>query len=104
MSVTLEEFPMEAVIFYTENAVFKFTQKEVTEHLIAPESKYDFDEVNQLLKLISTATGETLLNSDDHRYFGYVALDLISEGMGTVVCKICRKTYDAGQLKEFSVG
>ena len=45
---------MKTVIFYTENAVFKFTQKEITEYLIALESEYDSDEVFQLLKLIST--------------------------------------------------
>jgi hypothetical protein len=102
--VILEEFPMKTVIFNTENAVFKFTQKEVTEHLNAPESEYDFDEISQLLKLISTDASETILNPDDHNYFGYVALDLISEGMSTVKCKICGKIYDTGQLKEITVG
>ena len=80
------------------------TKKEVKEHLICKQSEYDPDEVTQLLELISTDSDETILNSDDHHYFGYVALDLISSGIGTVTCKICGKIYDAGQLKEFAVG
>jgi len=67
-------------------------------------SEYDPDEVSQLLKLISTDTSETILNPDDHSYFGYVALDLISEGLGTMTCQICGKSYDAGQLKQFAIG
>jgi len=100
----MEEIPMNTVIFNTENAVFTFTKKEVKERLIVPESEYNPDEVSQLLKLISIGGDETILYPDDHSYFGYVVLDIISEGMGTVTCKICGKTYDADQLKEFAVG
>ena len=95
---------MKTVIFQTENVAFKFSQKEVTEHLIAMESEYYSDEVNQLLKLISTDSGKIILSSVSHHYFGYVALDLINAGIGTVTCQICGKSYDAGQLKEFAVG
>lgn len=95
---------MSTVIFQTENAVFKFALKEVKERLIAPESEYNPDEVFKLLDLISTERDEAILNPDDHDYFGYVALDLISEGMGKATCKICGKIYHAGQLKQFAIG
>jgi len=95
---------MNTVIFNTENAVFKFTQKEVKENLICKHSEYAPGEVTRLLELISTDSDETILSSVFHHYFGFVVLDLISEGMGTAVCKICGETYEAGQLKEFAVG
>ena len=95
---------MNTVNFQTENAVFKFRKKEVKERIIYKKTEYAPDEVTQLLELFSTDASETLLNSDDHHYFGYVALDLISESMDTVNCKICLKIYDAGQLKEFAIG
>ena len=95
---------MNTVIFQTENSVFKFALKEVRNHLIGKKTKYAPDEVYQLLKLISTDSDETILSSADHQYFGYVVLDLISEGIGTVTCKICEKIYDAGQLKQFAIG
>ena len=95
---------METVIFQTENAVFKFTQKEVKEHLIFKQTEYASDEIARLLEFISTSARETLLNSDDHHYFGYVALDLINENIGTATCNICGETYNVGQLKEFTVG
>jgi hypothetical protein len=45
---------MKTVIFQTENAVFKFGQREVTERLIGSESEYDSDRATRLFKLIST--------------------------------------------------
>jgi len=95
---------MKTVIFYTENAAFKFDQKEVRDHLIGEKIEYGPDEVSQLLKLISTDSDETNLNLDDHSYFGYIALGLIGSGIGTVTCEICKKNYDADQLKEFAIG
>jgi hypothetical protein len=96
--------PMKTVIFQAENAVFKFALKEVKERLISKKTEYVPEEIIRLLNLISTDASETILNPDDHGYFGYVALDLIGSGIGTVTCKICGKTYDADQLKEFAVG
>jgi len=75
---------METVIFQTENAIFKFSKEEVKERLICKHSEYAPDEITQLLELISTDTCETILNPNDHNYFGFVALDLISAGIGTV--------------------
>ena len=95
---------MNAVMFQTENAVFKLTQKEVKERFICKKTEYAPDEVTRLLELISIGSDETILDTDNHHYFGYVALGLISEGMCKVICKICRKTYDTGQLKEFAIG
>ena len=95
---------MNTVIFQTENAVFKFDLKEVKKRLIVLESEYNHDEVFKLLDFISTESDETNLNPDDHNYFGFVALDLISEGLGTVTCNICWKIYNYDQLKEFTVG
>ena len=95
---------MNTVIFNSENAAFKFDKKEVKERLICKQSEYDPDEITQLLELFSTDASETFLNSDDHHYFGHVAADLIGAGLGTVTCKICKKTYDACQLKEFAIG
>jgi len=94
---------MRAVIFKTPNAVFKFALKDVKERLIVSEPEYNPHEVFKLLDLISTDRDETILNPDDHDYFGYVALDLISAGVGTVTCKICGETYKAGQLKQFAI-
>jgi hypothetical protein len=53
---------------------------------------------------VPTDGDEIILNPDDHGYFGYVALDLISERIGKVTCQICGETYNAGQLKEFALG
>ena len=95
---------MDTVIFNTENTTFKFEQKEVRDHLNGKKTEYAPDEYSQLLKLISTDSDETIISSDNHHYFGYVVLELIGSGIGTVTCKICEKIYPADQLKEFAIG
>jgi hypothetical protein len=95
---------MSTVIFNTESAVFKFALKEVKQRLICKKTEYAPDEITQLLDFISTDSDETILSSDGHDYFGYVALDLISAGKGKVTCNICGETYEAGQLKQFAIG
>jgi hypothetical protein len=44
------------------------------------------------------------LNPYDHNYFGFVVLDLIGSGKGIATCKLCGKTFETGQLKEFAIG
>lgn len=95
---------MKTVIYYTKNAVFKLNPKAVRDHLIRKKSDYAPDEVSQLLELISNDGDKTILNPDGHSYFGHVVVNLIDSGIGTMTCKICRKTYDAGQLMEFAIG
>ena len=95
---------MKTVIFQTENAEFRFLQKDVKERIISMRSQYDPDEITQLTELISTRHSEIILSSCDHYYFRYVGLDLISEGMGTVTCKICNINYNACQLTQFAIG
>jgi len=95
---------MSAVIFKTVNAEFKFDQKEVKDFVARKKSEYDRDELAKLLRVISDKRYESFLNSDDHHYFEYVALGLIGDRRGIVTCKICDKTYDAGQIKEFALG
>jgi len=56
------------------------------------------------LKLISTDSAETILIPNEHGYFGYVALDLITAGYGSATCNPCCKTYTAIELKPITVG
>jgi len=95
---------MKTVIFNTVNAVIKFDQKKVQKFLICKGSKYDLDEVAKLSDLISGKSNETIVIPEEPVYFDHIALDLISAGNGSALCKICNKTYQAGQLKSIKVG
>ena len=95
---------MKAVIFKTQNAVFKFDQKEVKEIIRCNRSKYDLDQVANLQDLISTECNETIVIPEEPVYFDSIALDLIRTGTGSVVCKTCNKRYSAKQLKSIKVG
>jgi hypothetical protein len=95
---------MRAVIFETQNAVFKFDQKEVKEIIRCNRSKYDLDQVANLQDLISTECNETIVIPEEPVYFDSIALDLIRTGTGSVFCKSCNERYSAKQLKSVKVG
>ena len=95
---------MRAVIFKTPNAVFEFDQKEVNDQIVLKKSAYDTDEVNKLLNLISPGNQETIVIPAEPVFFDSIALDLISAGNGSALCKTCNKTYTAGQLISIKVG
>ena len=95
---------MRAVIFKTQNGVFKFDQKEVKEIIRCNRSKYDLDEVANLQDLISTESNETIVIPEEPVYFDSIALDLIRTGTGSVFCKSCNKRYSVKQLKSIKVG
>jgi hypothetical protein len=95
---------MRAVIFKTQNGVFKFDQKEVIEIILCNRSKYDLDQVANLQDLISTECNETIVIPEEPVYFDSIALDLIRTGTGSVFCKTCNKRYSVKQLKSIKVG
>jgi hypothetical protein len=95
---------MRTIVFKTENAVFEFSRKDVVEHLNLLATEHDGDEAVRLLKLISTASGLTILIPTEHDHFGYIALELIAAGYGAATCNPCCKTYTAIELKLIPVG
>ena len=95
---------MKNAIFTSQNAIFKFDQKEVIKQIIQNRSIYESDEADKLLKLISIGNQETIVLPEEPVFFDSIALDLIAAGHGSALCKTCNKTYVAGQLKPIVVG
>ena len=75
---------MNTVIIKTESDEFKFIKKEVKERQIYETTDYDPDEITLQLEFISADNYEIILNPEDHYYFEYVSLGLISAGMDKV--------------------
>ncbi len=91
---------MRALIFENQDGVFKFDQKEVKEIIRCNRSKYDLDQVANLLDLISNECIETIVIPEEPVYFDSIALDLIcADKRVSLFCKTCNKTYMARQLK-----
>ncbi len=95
---------MTLVLFQTKNAVFEFDIAEVKERLNHYISEHNIDEAIQILDLITSSFDNPIKIPDEYDYFGFIALDLISEGIGSVNCKTCNKTYQPVQLKSITVG
>ncbi len=95
---------MTLVLFQTKNAVFEFDLTEVKERLNRYISEHNVDEAIQILGLISSSFDDPIKIPEEYDYFGFIALDLISEGIGSVKCRTCSKTYQPGQLKSITIG
>ena len=79
---------MNTVILKTENAVFQFDLKKVKECLEILTAKYAVDEAETILRRISIPSDESILIQVKPDYFGYVVLELIGSGVGSVICEI----------------
>ena len=67
---------MKIVIFNTPDALFKFEQEEVQEHIELKLSAYHADETKVLLDLISTSNQDTIRIPEEPVFFDTIALDL----------------------------
>ena len=90
---------MSTIIFKTEDAIFEFDQKSVMECLEHRKTLYGIKELDLILDVISSRADQTILSLEEHQYFGFIVLDLINAGKGSVVCKNCGKQYDPQRLK-----
>jgi len=95
---------MNTVSFKTENAVFQFDLKKVKECLEILAAKYAIEEADTILRRISIPSDESKLIQVKQDYFGYVVLELIGAGKGSVICEICGKMYEAQNLKLLTIG
>lgn len=95
---------MKFVVFKTEDAVFKFKKKAVMECLEHRKTLHEIKELDLLLDVISSQSDQTILSSEEHHYFGFIVMDLIIAGKGSVVCKNCGKRYPSNQLDAYTVG
>ena len=67
---------------------------------------YDIQELDTLIDVISSQPEKANLSIEEHRYIGFIVLDLIdSNDQTSVVCKNCGKQrYRSNQLEAFTVG
>jgi hypothetical protein len=93
---------MTTVIHETENAVFEFSLSDTTERL--KSSKHNVEDATDLLHFLSFSLDDPIKVPEEKTYFGFTAMDLIREGKGIVICKICQKTYQPDQLKPVVLG
>ena len=95
---------MSTVIFETEEAIFQFNRHAVMECLNHRKTLYEIKELDLLLYVIRSQPETATLSIEEHRYFGFIALDLINDGEGSALCKTCNKQYRSNQLNAFTVG
>ena len=95
---------MNTVIFKTESAVLQFDKKVVMARFEILATEYGVSEAVTILKRMSLTDAESKLIRIEHEYFGYVVLELIVGGKGSVTCILCDKTYKPCQLQEVTIG
>jgi len=95
---------MDSILHETDEAIFRFKRASLIDHLNDDSFSYDAEEVKEIMELLSSSKEEVgIIPSSDH-YFGFVILDLIDKGEGSVLCKRCDKVYSPKDLIPISVG
>lgn len=61
-------------------------------------------EADSILEYLLKTNEDPVNIPGEYDYFGFIAWELIKSGKGSVTCKMCNKTYPAGQLKPITVG
>jgi len=92
---------MKIVMFENLNAIFEFELPDVIDHL-KYYSDQNVHEATEILDAISSCPSPTIKVASD--YFGYIVLDLMKADKGHVYCKVCKETYDPGQLRSRPLG
>jgi hypothetical protein len=93
---------MHTVIFETQNAIFYFDVPDVVSSLKYYAIEHKVSEAAKLLLSIQSPSSESIKIS--FHYFGYIVLDLLGKGKGSVFCKPCQKAYLPVQLQPRPLG
>ena len=93
---------MHTVIFETQNALFYFDAPDAISGLKYYAIEHKVSEAAKLLLSIESSSSESIKISNE--YFGYIVLDLLGKGKGSVFCKSCQKIYLPTQLRSLPVG
>ena len=92
------------ITYKIEKALFEFDQNDVEDRLTQLASEYNIDDAAEILDFISSLSEDPVKIPEKYDYFGYIALDLLEAGKGSVICIPCNKTYKPHQLKPITVG
>jgi hypothetical protein len=95
---------MQSVIYQTDNATFTFRLDDIVDHLTFYSSEYNLEEVNKLLNFLTHSRDPCIIVPEDQSYFAFVVIRLIALSKGSVLCTICKKSYEPNQLKLVPVG
>ena len=92
------------ITYETEKALFEFDQNDVEDRLNQLASEYNIGDAAEILDFISSPSEDPVKIPEKYTYFGYITLDLLEAGKGSVTCIPCNKTYQPYQLKPITVG
>ena len=95
---------MSKLIYETPEALFEFDLPPAIEKLEYYVTEHNVDEARELINFIAESSEDSIIIPKDYDYFSYVALDLLDQKNGSIICKSCNKTYSPDQLKPTIVG
>ncbi|MFH0786183.1 MAG: hypothetical protein V2B13_01065 [Pseudomonadota bacterium] len=95
---------MRNVIFEVGNGIFSFNLPDVKHFLACYSSEHQVEEATDLLKVLELESGDARKVPNENGFFGYVVLDLLGKGKGSIFCKTCKKEYPSTELQSNSIG
>jgi len=87
------------VIYETENAIFRLNKSDVINRLKVHSKEYNISQATELLSLISSSSEVHVRIPEKNNYFRYICLYLVDQGKGSVICNLCRKSYQLTEIR-----
>ncbi len=95
---------MDKITYKTKNGIFEFSKSNVFERLEKHKTDFNSLEADTIEKYLSCRDCHPNVVPEEYDYFDIIALELIENEKGTVICKKCDETYKASELKPLKVG
>lgn len=92
---------MRTAVYENNEANFVFALADVT-NILEQRSDQGVQQATELKNALSLNVCEVIVVDAD--YFGFVMLDLLKEGKGSVHCKICGSTHLANEVRSVPIG
>jgi hypothetical protein len=89
---------MAQIVVETDQAVFKFDAQLVIDHLQHLSRDHNRPDLQRCIDEISSDKAPEIKVQSSHSWFGIVALELLEQGKGHVLCKSCSRVYEPGSL------
>lgn len=95
---------MPKIVFETDQAIFRFDARLVIYHLQHLCRAYDQTELQRFIDELSTDKAPEIKVQSSQSWFFPMAIDLLQQGKGQVLCKPCVRAYEPGSLSLFPIG
>ena len=95
---------MAQIVFETDQAIFRFDTQLVIDHLQHLSRDHNWQDLQCCIDELSSNKAEEINFQTTPNWFDIIAVELLEQGKGQVLCRSCGRAYEPGSLSLFPIG